>query len=108
MPQPKDKECLKGYKNKTLVYAIYKRTLQNNGHKQNESEGLEKIFHKNGDQKKAGIAILISHKKRQRRTLHNDQRINTRIRYNNYRYICTKHRSPIICKASASKYERGN
>ena len=47
---------------------------QNKGHKQNESEGLEKIFHKNGDEKKAGIAILISHKKRQRRTLHNDQR----------------------------------
>ena len=42
MPQPKDKRFLKGYNNKTLVYAIYKRTLQNNGHKQNESEGLEK------------------------------------------------------------------
>ena len=71
-------------------------------------KGWKKIFHKNGDQKKAGVAILISHKKRQRRTLHNDQRINTRRRYNNYRYICTKHRSPIICKANANKYERGN
>ena len=27
--------------------------------------------------------------KRQRRTLHNDQRINPRRRYNNYKYICT-------------------
>ena len=35
---------------------------QNNGHIQTESEGLEKIFHANGDQKKAGVAILISDK----------------------------------------------
>ena len=51
-------------------------------------KGWKKIFHANGDQKKAGVAILISdkidnkgHEKRQRRTLHNDQRINPR-RYN--------------------------
>ena len=36
--------------------------------------------------------------KRQRRTLHNDQRINPRKRYNNYKYICTQHRSTAICK----------
>ena len=35
---------------------------QNKGHIQTESEGLEKIFHTNRDQKKAGIAILISDK----------------------------------------------
>ena len=28
--------------------------------------------------------------------LHNDQRINTRRRYNNYKYICTQHRSTAI------------
>ena len=71
-------------------------------------KGWKKIFHKNGDQKKAGVAILISHKKRQRRTLHNDQRINTRRRDNNYKYICTQHRSTAICKINANKYERGN
>ena len=32
---------------------------QNNGHIQTESEGLEKIFHTNGDQKKAGVTTLI-------------------------------------------------
>ena len=31
-------------------------------HTQTESEGWKKIFHANGDQKKAGIAILISDK----------------------------------------------
>ena len=35
---------------------------QNKGHIQTESEGLEKIFHTNGDQKKPGVAILISDK----------------------------------------------
>ena len=35
---------------------------QNKGHIQTESEGLEKMFHANGDQKKAGVAILISDK----------------------------------------------
>ena len=35
---------------------------QNRGHIQTESEGLEKIFHVNRDQKKAGVAIPISDK----------------------------------------------
>ena len=80
-------------------------------------KGWKKIILTNGDQKKAGVAILISDKinfktksvkRRQRRTLHNDQRINPRRRHNNYKYICTQHRSTAICKANANKYERGN
>ena len=35
---------------------------QNKGHIQTKSEGLEKIFHSNGDQKKAGVVILLSDK----------------------------------------------
>ena len=49
--------------------------------------GCKKIFHANGKQKKAGVAIFISDKidfkdyyKRQRRTLRNDQGINPRRR----------------------------
>ena len=38
-------------------------------------------------------------------TLHNDQRINPRRRYNYYEYICPQHRSTAICKANANKYE---
>ena len=79
-----------------------------------KEKGWKKIFHTNRDQKKAGVAILISDKidfkgceKRQRRTLHNDQRINPR-RYNNYKYICIQHRSTAIGKTNANKYERGN
>ena len=79
-------------------------------------KGWKKIFHANGDQKKkkAGVIILILDKidfekgcgKRQRRTLHNDQRINPRRRHNNYKYICTQHRSTTIYKANANKNER--
>ena len=55
----------------------------------------KKIFHAKGNQKKAGVAILIPDKidfkvktyKRQRRTQHNDQGINPR-RYNNCKYLC--------------------
>ena len=76
-------------------------------------KGWKRIFHANRDQKKAGVAILISDKidfkseKRQRRSLHNDQRINPR-RYNNYKYICTQHRNMAVCKTKAKKYERRN
>ena len=35
---------------------------QNKRHIQTKIEGMEKIFHANGDQKKAGVAILISDK----------------------------------------------
>ena len=35
---------------------------QNKGHIQTERKGLKKIFHTNGDQKKAGVAIHISDK----------------------------------------------
>ena len=46
--------------------------------------------------------------KRQRRKLHNDQNINPRRRYNNYKYKGTQPRSTAICKTNANKYERGN
>ena len=63
MPQPKDKDWLNGYKNKTPIYVVYKRDPpQNKGHLQTESEGLVKILHANTDQKTAGVAILISDK----------------------------------------------
>ena len=44
MPQPKDKDWLNGYKNKTPIYAFYKRPTQNKGHIQTKSEGLEKKY----------------------------------------------------------------
>ena len=80
-------------------------------------KGWKKVFHTNRDQKKAGVAILISDKidfktkavKRDKEGHYRiDQRINPRRRYNNYKYKCTQHRSTAICKTNANKYERGN
>ena len=72
----------------------------------------KKIFHANGNQKKAGVAILISDKidfkdyyKRERRTLQNDQEINPRRKYNNCKYLCTQHRSTSIHKAKANSHK---
>ena len=42
MPQPKDKDWLNGYKNKTPIYLSTRDPPQNRGHIQTESEGLEK------------------------------------------------------------------
>ena len=79
--------------------------------------GWKKIFHANGDQKKAGVAILISDKidfkmknilRDKKRTLHNDQRINPRRRYNNFKYLCTQHRFTTIYKATANNLKRTN
>ena len=73
------------------------------------------MFHANRDQKKVGVAIFISDKidfktkaVEETRPLHNDQRINPRRRYNNYKYISTQHKSTAICKTYANKYERVN
>ena len=86
---------------------------QNKGHIQTESKGLEKIFQTNRDEKKAGAAILISDKidfeiKAMKRDREGHYIMINPRRYNNYKYICTQHRTTAICKANANKYERGN
>ena len=81
-------------------------------------KGWKKIFHANRDQKKAGVAILISDKidfktkavKRDKEGHYimikgsiQEEDITIKIKY-----ICTQHRSTAICKTNANKYERGN
>ena len=62
MLQPKDTDSLNGYKNKILIYAVYKRPTSDLGTHTEKVRGGKKIFHVNGNQKKAGVAILISDK----------------------------------------------
>ena len=63
MSQPKDKDWLNGHKKKDPYICC----LQETHFKTRETyrlkvKGWKKIFHTNGDQKKAGVAILISDK----------------------------------------------
>ena len=63
MPQPKDKDWLNGYKNKTPIYVVYKRPTSKPGDTYRlKAKGWKKTIHANRDQKKAGVAILISDK----------------------------------------------
>ena len=80
-------------------------------------KGWKKIFHANGNQKKAGVAILISDKIdfKMKNILRdkeghyiNDQRINSRRRYNNFKYLRTQHRFTTIYKATANNFKRRN
>ena len=74
-------------------------------------KGWRKIFHTNGNKKKAGAAMLISDKitfktktviNRQRRTLHNDKGVNPVRRYNIHKCKCTQQRSTKIYKANVN------
>ena len=51
-----------GTKTRPLYILSTRDPPQNKGHIQTESKGLKKISHANRDQKKAGVAILISDK----------------------------------------------
>jgi len=62
MPQPKDKDWLNGYKNKTPIYAVYRDPPQNKQHIQTESEGLEKDIPCKWRPKESRSGILISEK----------------------------------------------
>ena len=64
MPQPKDKDWLNGYKNKTPIYVVYKRPTSTRDTYRLKVKGWKKIFHSNRDQKKARVTILISDRNR--------------------------------------------
>ena len=62
MLQPKDTDWLNGYKNKTHIYAVYKKPTSDLKTYKLKVRGWKNIFHANGKQNKAGIAILVSEK----------------------------------------------
>ena len=62
MLQPKDTNWLNGYKNKTHICVVYKKLTSELKTHRLKVRGWKNIFHANGKQKKAGVAILISDK----------------------------------------------
>ena len=63
MPQPKDKDWLNGYKNKTPIYVVYKRPTTKQGtHTDWKWRAGKKYSTQIETKKKAGAAIFISDK----------------------------------------------
>ena len=61
MPQPKEKDWLNGYKNKTPIYAFYKRPIYCRWtHTDWKCRAGKRYFTQMETKKKAGVAILIS------------------------------------------------
>ena len=58
--QPKDIHWLNAYKNKTCIYVVYKRPTSDTYTL--KVRGQKKIFNANRNEKKDGVAILISDK----------------------------------------------
>ena len=62
MLQPKDKDWLNGFTKTGHIYAVYKRPTSDLGTHRLKVRWWKKVFHANGNQKKAGVALLISDK----------------------------------------------
>ena len=116
MVQPKDRDWLNGYKNKTHKYAFYKKpTSELKTHIDWKWEVVKNIFHANGKLKKAEVAILISDKI--------DLKIKMIIRdkkghyimtkgsiqeEDNCKYLCTQLRSISIQETNTNRPKRRN
>ena len=62
MPQPKDKEWLNGYKQGPYICYLLETHLKTRDTYRLKVKGQKNIFPANGDQRKAGVAILITDK----------------------------------------------
>ena len=62
MLQPKDTDWLNEYRSKTHIYCLQKTPFRPQDTYRLKVRGWKTIFHANSEQKKAGVAILISDK----------------------------------------------
>ena len=96
MPQPKDRGSAEWIqKQDPYICCLQETDFRPRDTYRLKVRGWKKILHGNGNQKKAGVAILITDKidfkiknvtRDKEGSLHNDQGINPRRRYNNYMY----------------------
>ena len=98
------------------IYCLQETHLKTRDTYRLKVKGWKKIFHANRDQNKAGVATFISDKidfktkavKRDKEGHYIVIKGSIQEEDNNYKYICSQHRSTAICKTNANKYERGN
>ena len=62
MFQPKDTDWLNGYKNKTHICCLQESRFRPQDADRLKVREWKNIFHSNGKQEKAGVAVLISDK----------------------------------------------
>jgi len=103
-------------KTRPLICCLQVTLLETRGTYRLKVKGWKKTFHANGDQKKAGVAILISDKidfktkagKRDKEGHYimikgsiQEEDITIKIKY-----ICTQHSSTAICKTNDNRMKR--
>ena len=113
MLQPKDVDWRNALKNKTHLYAVYKKpTSDLKTHIDWKWEDGKNIFRTSGKQKKAGVSILISDEI-DLKIITRDKDghyivINPRGRHSNCKYLCTQHRSTSVHKTNTNRHKRRN
>ena len=97
------------------ICCLQETHLKTRGTYRLKMKGWKKIFHANRDQKKAGVAILISNKiDFKTKAVKRDKEghyimIKGSIQEEDVTIIiCTQHRSTTICKTNANKYKGRN
>ena len=103
MLQTKDIDWLNGYKNKTRIYAVYKRPTSDlgthtdwkwgDGKRYSMQMEIKKSWSSNSHITQKGL-LNKDYYKRQRRKLHNDQGISPRGRYNSLNIYAPNIRAP--------------
>ena len=96
------------------IQPVYKKLTSDLKTHRLKVRGWKNIFHANGKQKKAGVAILISDKidVKIKKIIRDKEghyiMINPRGRHNNWKYLCTQHRSTSIHETNTNRHKRRN
>ena len=116
MPQPRTKTGEWIQKQDPHICCLQETHLETRDRYRLKVKGWKKIFHANRDQKKAGVAMLISDKiDFKTKAVKRDQeehyiRIKGSIQEEDITIVNIMHpiRSTAICKTNANKYEKGS